>query len=57
MSASAKQPRRPVALPIHYTPPHMMGVVMDLTSSYPRSAKDTIAGVAMIARTTDKAKA
>lgn len=30
---------------------------MDLTSSYPRSAKDTIAGVAMIARTTDKAKA
>ena len=30
---------------------------MDLTTSYPRSAKDTIAGVVMLARTTDKAKA
>lgn len=30
---------------------------MDLTTSYPRSVKDKIAGVVMIARTTDKAKA
>lgn len=30
---------------------------MDLTSSYPRSVKDTIAGVVMLARTADKAKA
>ena len=30
---------------------------MDLTTSYPRSAKDKIAGVVMLARTTDKAKA
>jgi hypothetical protein len=30
---------------------------MDLTTSYPRSVKDKIAGVVMIARTTDKARA
>jgi len=30
---------------------------MDLTKSYPRSVKDKIAGVVMLARTTDKAKA
>lgn len=30
---------------------------MDLTSSFPRSVKDKIAGVVMLARTTDKAKA
>ena len=30
---------------------------MDLTTSYPRSVHDKIAGVVMIARTTDKAKA
>lgn len=30
---------------------------MDLTTSYPRSVKDKIAGVVMLARTTDKAKA
>ena len=30
---------------------------MDLTTSYPRSVKEKIAGVVMIARTTDKAKA
>jgi len=30
---------------------------MDLTTTYPRSVKDKIAGVVMIARTTDKAKA
>ena len=30
---------------------------MDLTSSYPRSVKEKIAGVVMLARTTDKAKA
>ena len=30
---------------------------MDLTKSYPRSAKDKIAGVVMLARTTDKATA
>jgi len=30
---------------------------MDLTKTYPRSVKDKIAGVVMIARTTDKAKA
>jgi hypothetical protein len=30
---------------------------MDLTVTYPRSVKDTMAGVVMIARTTDKAKA
>jgi hypothetical protein len=30
---------------------------MDLTTSYPRSVKDKIAGVVMIARTADKAKA
>jgi hypothetical protein len=30
---------------------------MDLTKEYPRSVKDKIAGVAMLARTTDKAKA
>jgi hypothetical protein len=30
---------------------------MDLTKEFPRSAKDKIAGVVMIARTTDKAKA
>jgi hypothetical protein len=29
---------------------------MDLTKNYPRSAKDKLAGVVMIARTTDKAK-
>lgn len=30
---------------------------MDLTSAFPRSVKDKIAGVVMLARTTDKAKA
>ena len=30
---------------------------MDLTTSYPRSVRDKIAGVVMLARTTDKAKA
>ncbi|MBD5654433.1 MAG: DUF5069 domain-containing protein [Candidatus Eremiobacteraeota bacterium] len=30
---------------------------MDLTTSHPRSVKDKIAGVVMLARTTDKAKA
>ena len=30
---------------------------MNLTTSYPRSVKDKISGVVMIARTTDKAKA
>lgn len=30
---------------------------MDLTTSYPRSVKDNVAGVVMLARTTDKAKA
>jgi len=30
---------------------------MDLTTSYPHSVKDKLAGVVMIARTTDKAKA
>lgn len=30
---------------------------MDLTKTYPRSVKDKIAGVVMLARTTDKAKA
>jgi len=30
---------------------------MDLTTSYPRSVKDKIAGVVMVARTADKAKA
>jgi hypothetical protein len=30
---------------------------MDLTKSYPRSVKDTVAGVVMLARTADKAKA
>ena len=30
---------------------------MDLTTSYPRSVKDKIAGVVMLARTADKAKA
>jgi hypothetical protein len=30
---------------------------MDLTKQYPRSVKDKIAGVVMLARTTDKAKA
>jgi hypothetical protein len=30
---------------------------MDLTTSYPRSVKDTVAGVVMIGRTIDKAKA
>jgi hypothetical protein len=30
---------------------------MDLTKSYPRSVKDKIAGVVMLARTTDKARA
>ncbi len=30
---------------------------MDLTTSYPRSAKDKTAGVVMLARTADKAKA
>ncbi len=30
---------------------------MDLTSSYPRSVKDKIAGVVMLGRTADKAKA
>ena len=30
---------------------------MDLTTTYPRSVRDKIAGVVMLARTTDKAKA
>ncbi len=30
---------------------------MDLTKSYPRSVRDRLAGVVMLARTTDKAKA
>ena len=30
---------------------------MDLTRSYPRSVRDTLAGVVMLARTADKAKA
>jgi hypothetical protein len=30
---------------------------MDLTTTYPRSVKDKLAGVVMLARTTDKAKA